>query len=629
MPEICNSGRCMGPPLIASIAKNCYLSNFYRWTNRPIVKGKTSCTCIQGRYFSPNADAIPNVLKNLSNSEICSLRPLTVHCGQYTRLPNDYRQKGGTFRLTWSKLSVLEQIEKLDNQPSQLRALAAYNFLMNEGESSYKDFVGQRQESLAVGRRFNVYDYQQRRYVECCLWPNLYPTREWCETPLNGNNSCLSTKVAFLVKVNSSIADYGLNHKLLHSHYDLWLFKTVSGVITTGRQQLCSPARSLETKPFSPEYWKWQHRYLLDALAQHGPPSLFLTISSYEWTFPIPPWLSALRELTARGPTELAAFETFQITHVLEQIIRGYLCGSNDKKWTNHLFNYNRIATYSNVNTYFYRFEFQNRGTVHVHLLVWLKDIAKIRLPLLRGDIPWSEPDLAFQVSSLQRSDKGALAANENSTDIITLTDSKILRLHHPTDAFALNLRGYISSLIPSLRCRMDVQTSDGRSMILRYVTSYVSKWQDAYANDALYSVHVGPNQAAYKHLSCLKPLEPEMWLTLTSTKVSWMNSRRKKFTVPAIKRLEQNSVYQKYLSRVIRYSNLSLLEWLRSVDETKTLPRPYKDNCTLVGVKTVSPLKDFFPPTPSASSPTQFARPTLPQRPPYSSKASQALCIC
>ena len=97
-----------------------------RWTNRPIVKGKTSCTCIQGRYFSPNPDAIPDVLKNLSNSEICSLRPLTVHCGQYTRLPNGYRQKSGTFRLTCCKLSVLEQIEKLDNQPSQLRALAAY-----------------------------------------------------------------------------------------------------------------------------------------------------------------------------------------------------------------------------------------------------------------------------------------------------------------------------------------------------------------------------------------------------------------------------------------------------------------------------------------------------------------------
>ena len=134
---------------------------------------------------------------------------------------------------------------------------------------------------------------------------------------------------------------------------------------------------------------------------------------------------------------------------------------------------------------------------------------------------------------------------------------------------------------------------ADVRSMVLRYVSSYVSKWQDAYANDALYSLHVGPNQAAYKLLSCLKPLEPEMWLALTSTKVSWTNSRRKKFTVLAIGRLEQSSTYKKYLSRAIRYSNLSLLEWLRAVDETKTPPHPYKDNCTLVGVKTISPLKD------------------------------------
>ena len=52
-----------------------------------------------------------------------------------------------------------------------------------------------------------------------------------------------TSNVSFLV--NSSIADYGLNHELLHFHYDLWLFKTVSGAITTGRQRLCSPLRVL------------------------------------------------------------------------------------------------------------------------------------------------------------------------------------------------------------------------------------------------------------------------------------------------------------------------------------------------------------------------------------------------
>ena len=135
------------------------------------------------------------------------------------------------------------------------------------------------------------------------------------------------------------------------------------------------------------------------------------------------------------------------------------------------------------METYFYRFEFQNRGIVHVHLLVWLKDI---RLPLLRGDIPWSDNNLAFQVSNLQKSDKACLELNQRPTDIITRDGMQVLRLHHPAEAFALNLRGYISSLVPSLKWRMDVQTSDGREMVLRYVASYVSKWQVSYQNDSL-----------------------------------------------------------------------------------------------------------------------------------------------
>ena len=154
---------------------------------------------------------------------------------------------------------------------------------------------------------------------------------------------------------------------------------------------------------------KWQHRFLLDAVAQHGPPSLFLTISPYEWSFPLPPWLTSLREVTGKGPTELALLETSHIVHVLEQIICGYLCGSNDKKWS-----------------------------------------------------------------------------NQRPTDIITRDGVQVLRLHHPAEAFAVNLRGYISSLVPSRKCRMDVQTSDGREMVLRYVASHVSKWHGLYQNESL-----------------------------------------------------------------------------------------------------------------------------------------------
>ena len=131
---------------------------------------------------------------------------------------------------------------------------------------------------------------------------------------------------------------------------------------------------------------------------------------------------------------------------------------------------------FDNIQNYFYRFEFQGRGIVHVHLLVWLKDIKRIRLNLLRADIPWSNRDIAFDVNNLQKSDKAALPLNNSSTEVISNNGSMLLKLYHPADAFALNLRAYISSVVPSLKSRMDVQTSDGHGMLLRYVTSYVSK---------------------------------------------------------------------------------------------------------------------------------------------------------
>jgi hypothetical protein len=396
-----------------------------------------------------------------------------------------------------------------------------------------------------------------------------------------------------MYKAQCSIADYATNYELLHFQYDMWLFKTISGALTSGRFRMCSPARSLETKPFSVEYWKWQHRFLIDAVNQFGSPSVFLTISPYEWSFPVPPWLSSLRNLTGKGPTQLAAYETIHITHVLEQIIRGYLCGSNDNKWSNPVFNYNNISSFSNIQTYFYRFEFQGRGTVHVHLLVWLKDLKRIRLNLLRADIPWHHPDLSFLVSNLQKSDKGAMPFNASSTEVLSSNGTASLRLHHPADAFVLNLRGYISSIVPSLKCRMDVQTSDGHGMLLRYVTSYVSKWQDSFHSESLYSIHVGPYQAAYKYLMCMKPLEAEMWLSLSSTKMSWTPSRRKKLAFHSVESLSSNRTYMKYLRRSTSHSDLSFLQWLRLFDAEKGTK--HKHGSTLVGVKMVSMFKDFF----------------------------------
>ena len=137
------------------------------------------------------------------------------------------------FRLTWSEKSVQEKVEELGGR-SKRRCQKAYSYLMNSCESSYSDFIKKRAEEVGK-ERFNLCDYRQRTGVECCLWPQLYSFKSWCETVLDGRESRLSSKISYMTKVMSEIADYGLVHEVLHFHYDLWLWQTVSGAISQGK----------------------------------------------------------------------------------------------------------------------------------------------------------------------------------------------------------------------------------------------------------------------------------------------------------------------------------------------------------------------------------------------------------
>jgi hypothetical protein len=58
---------------------------------------------------------------------------------------------------------------------------------------------------------------------------------------------------------------------------------------------------------------------------------------------------------------------------------------------------------------------------------------------------------------------------NKNSTSILR---------KHSSEAFALNLKAYISTILPMLKCLMDFEITDGRAMLLKYVTCYeVARW--------------------------------------------------------------------------------------------------------------------------------------------------------
>lgn len=561
------------------------MPNFLKFTQ---WKNKQPCHCSSERYIIPQPTDIPQQLMSLTKTDIFMLRPFELDCGVYERHPSGYRLKKGMIKLVVSQLSVEQKIQSISDHTTRNRCENAYNFLMNSRDSKYAHYISLREELLANNQQLNAFNFEQTVGLECALWPNMYPYTEWCESALSGSNSRLSGKVSFVTKVFSGVADYALHFDLLQFQCDRLVYKTVSGAINTARILNSSPARALDTKQFSPTFWQWQHLYLIDAVKQFGLPDVFITISPFEWSFPFPDWLQQLRSETGLGPTELAAFETHHIAHTLEQIIRGYLCGTNDKRWSNHVFSYNRIAKYHNVKTFFYRFEFQKRGTLHVHLLVWLKDITKTQHHLIRADIPRTNPELAHLVYTLQQSDKHSHNLNlQNEESFFEVKNGKpIHHLKHPASEFALNLRAYIVTILPTLKCSMDYQTTDGVAMLLRYVSSYVTKFHDDTPIDALYSYKLQGRQAAVRYVISNQPAEPEMWFFLYSTKIAWSCSRTKRYAVPTTDSCLQDKVLEKYWRRPPQMESFTLVEWLRHVDHAKQSPKPYKEGSTLVGTK-------------------------------------------
>ena len=140
--------------------------------------------------------------------------------------------------------------------------------------------------------------------------------------------------------------------------------------------------------------------------------------------------------MTGRGPTELAGKEQGHVAHLLAQIVWGYLCGSNSNQLSKHVYSYHRISNQAHVKTFFYRFEFQKRGPVHLHLLVWL---TKITHHFITADIPDKNPDLSYLVSKYQAYDKPSnlLKHQDEDTFFQCKDNKKIGHLKHPSDAFA------------------------------------------------------------------------------------------------------------------------------------------------------------------------------------------------
>ena len=82
--------------------------------------------------------------------------------------------------------------------------------------------------------------------------------------------------------------------------------------------------------------------------------------------------------------------------------------------------------------------------------------------------------------------------------------------------------RGYVDTILTSLKSHMDVQSSDGKAMLLKYVTSYVTKLKDHEILDIYHGSDISGYHIGARYMERLIVGVPEMVQHFCTTKVAW-----------------------------------------------------------------------------------------------------------
>ena len=172
------------------------------------------CKCGNGVYTVPSVDNVPIILRSLSLEDQRVLSPFEVHCGDYSR------QRTGPFRVTWCLTLVTQKIEAIPDARRKQLLFQAYNFLIENRDSSYSRFVRLHANDHPKPFLYKIFTSPIYRGIECTLWSSLYYNTKMCKSVLEGQENRASSKISFLHKVLSPAVDYLLSFDILQYQFD-------------------------------------------------------------------------------------------------------------------------------------------------------------------------------------------------------------------------------------------------------------------------------------------------------------------------------------------------------------------------------------------------------------------------
>ena len=592
-------------------------------------------------YPAPLPEDVLAPLERLPASVVEALRPFRISCGAGLKAPSGYWVHTAPIRFSWKDVPLEERIDRMEDAQLRAQTKAAAEWLLHREESAYKKFDELQRMYLAAAEKNEdlsprmPIQFMESVGIECAAWPHLYWETRACETYVRSRDKRRleksdkedtdeaqdviaterrqSFKASYLAKLLSRVIGYGTEFELVQFIYDLWLY---GGIGAAGNAVKTELRAALAGKSFSPEFWKTKHLALQDLQAQIGTPTLFVTVAPYEWTAPYHRWLLDEMEKTARSRTNLPAAESLHLAHILTEAVRGLLLGSYSDTCRECC-----LLPGSKKAIYFGRLEFQDgkrqtpqqqmrmqwyhgRGTVHVHVLVWLRDVdSKRKLPdVIAADLPETGTPMGSLVRDSQpdRSSSSWPCREEASS----WDEENGLQLHHPPDAFAARCRAYIPELLQALKCHMDVQAGDGRGQVLRYTAGYIPKFSAAWPTNR----HGEGGNVAERILTEYNPMEMEMMLQLSAHKlpqcfhtgdivvpVPWVSEKIPR-DITRYTQCEWRSAGMcllEFMRRSDREGNIhaSIKELYKKTAETQTLEE-FANSCTTNGAVLVAAVK-------------------------------------
>ena len=600
------------------------------------------CGCGPKSYVAPAVRDIPVVLIGLSTREIRLLRPFVLHQGDMPKRPNGYRVHDQRSRLSWKAITVSEDLAQ-SNCRSEV--LQAYQYLSVTYSSHYKYYLDKH--AMYLQQRPEVFSLPAAAIlwpcIECALWPHLYPYSTWSDVSINRKHRAeaatedaddgsdeetdhRSMKASFTRKAFCEILDYASDASLAQFQFDAYMFRTIMGTKAQVFSKGCSHQNASDHKNWTPAYMKWHHASLMDVSEQLGDPDIFGTITVNEWEFPLHAHVQDAMQKLMRTHTNLPAYECSHHAHVLTQTVLGLICGkTGDKptKWREHLVGSACSDVPHNCRCCFLHLEYQagerasyralpyhGRGTVHVHFLIWLRNLKWSHLDCrLFSSLVNADARLAALATRLQCNPHKpvAMKAQESPHEFRLVASSHesrlqrwILLLHYPGAAVKAGLRVCFKAVLRVLRSHSDILLpsfgDNNNALVLQYASRYATKFAEG--KHAFYDESdLGPEATARRLLDQFHPLEPQMWHILTRTPIARCTWKTKRLRPPLPLQENEHHAWSAYLARDAALDETTMLIWARTHHtEGSKLGQPYQHDWDMaVGIRYSSAVSDLF----------------------------------